>query len=227
MIRIALSGANGRMGMAIREAIALDQSFSLVAELTRDSGLTPLENNPEVLIDFTTPSATLEYLEACKKRDLPMVIGTTGFTSAEKDILIAASQRLPIVFSPNMSVGVNISLVVLDRITEILGKNTSVLLKETHHKHKKDKPSGTALQMATVINDRAGKTVIAPGDIESLRLEELIGVHSATFCLAGESLEVTHRASDRLIFANGALTAARWLIHQNPGLYDMKDVLGL
>jgi len=229
MIKLALSGAQGRVGKVITDMLKEEPHFSLVAELLEDNqGLTTLDSSgAEVLIDFTVPSATIDYVEICCQKQLPMVIGTTGFSKEQKAHIVDASKKIPIVFAPNMSVGVNLALKVVEFLTKALVNEANISLVETHHKHKKDTPSGTALLMASVINEAAGKDLIDSKNIKSERLDEGAGQHTVLFSLLSESLEIKHKAADRSVYAKGSLAAARWLLNKEAGLYDMQDVLGL
>lgn len=220
MINIAIAGANGRMGQLIMHAVENNPEFKLIAKLTRTSIQLPGKNNGQVdivLIDFTIPEATLIHLNMALQYGYPMVIGTTGFTEAQKHTLKAAAQKIPIVFSPNMSLGMNVNYKVLALAEKLLKNKADMAILDMHHKHKKDAPSGSALRMAEVMSSDI--------PITSMRLGENIGSHTAFFSLEGETLEIIHRATDRTAFAKGALQAAKWVLHQAPGLYDMQDVL--
>ncbi len=229
MIRLALSGAQGRVGKFITESVNHDKTFDLVVELLENNGgLSLLEKTPtDVLIDFTVPAATMEYLTACEQHGIPMVIGTTGFSAEQTAKITDAAKKIPIVYAPNMSVGVNLSLRILEFLTKAVGSCSDISLEETHHKNKRDKPSGTALEMAKVINDSLPAPVITAENITSRRLDEGAGQHTALFSLAGETLEIKHQALDRSVYAKGALQAASWLIGKKPGLYNMQDVLSI
>lgn len=216
MIRIALTGTRGRMGQLIAKAVVADETVALVSnekEATRC----------DVFIDFTAPVATLEYLKIASALKVPLVIGTTGFTQTEKDLITEASTLIPIVYSPNMSIGINLVYQLLSVATDILKERAEVGIIDIHHRHKKDAPSGTALRMAEVIEE-AG---IKPQQIQisSLRLGEAIGMHQALFSWGVEEIDITHRATNRDCFAAGALLAAKWITGKSPGLYSMQDVL--
>ena len=236
MIAIAVGGARGRVSQLILQAIEADTDLSLAASISRSDEnphLKAITTPIDVFIDFTTPEATLEYLAICQERRYPMVIGTTGFSELEKVKIAHAAQIIPIVFSPNMSVGVNIMYKLLALAANLLvgadrsnrpGVATDIAIVDIHHQHKKDAPSGTALRMAEVIRNAASDPTI---NLSSVRLGDTIGEHSALFALAGERIEITHKATNRLLYAMGALQAAKWVVSQAPGLYDMQDVLGL
>jgi 4-hydroxy-tetrahydrodipicolinate reductase len=236
MIAIAVGGARGRVSQLILQAIEADTDLSLAASISRSDEsrhLKTMTTPIDVFIDFTTPAATLEYLAICQERRYPMVIGTTGFSELEKVKIAHAAQIIPIVFSPNMSVGVNIMYKLLALAANLLvgadrsnrpGVATDIAIVDIHHQHKKDAPSGTALRMAEVIRNAASDPTI---NLSSVRLGDTIGEHSALFALAGERIEITHKATNRLLYAMGALQAAKWVVSQAPGLYDMQDVLGL
>ena len=197
----------------------------------------------DVLIDFTRPEATLTHLTACTAAGVNMVIGTTGFDQAGKDAIGAAAKKIAIVFAPNMGVGVNAMLMLLDQAARILNDEYDVEIIETHHKHKVDAPSGTALKMGEVIaTARAEKleniAVYAregnvgerkPGTIgfASIRGGDVIGDHTVLFAGAGERIEISHKASNRMSYATGSMRAARFLTGRRSGLYDMFDVLGI
>lgn len=262
MNRIAVAGAAGRMGRALIQATtaASDLALSSAIEYAGSpavgkdagtiAGLNPLgvavgddiaAVDFDVLIEFTRPEPTLEHVAYCVDAGKKMVIGTTGFDAAGRDRITRAAQRIGIVFAPNMSVGVNLCLKLLDISARVLGSAFDVDIVEAHHRHKVDAPSGTARRMGEVIAAARGRTLDAemlPFDRNGqrpdggigfavVRAGEIVGEHTALFAGAGERVEITHRAESRRTFADGALRAARWLLDQKPGLYDMQDVLGL
>jgi 4-hydroxy-tetrahydrodipicolinate reductase len=197
----------------------------------------------DVLIDFTRPEGTLEHLKACRQLGVNMVIGTTGFDEAGKAALLAASADIGIVFAPNMSVGVNLTFKLLETAARILATGYDIEIVEAHHRHKVDAPSGTAIRMGEVIANTLGRSLEdcavygregvtgerAPSTIgfATVRGGDVVGDHTVMFMGLGERVEITHKASSRATFAQGALRAARWLRTQGHGLYDMQDVLGL
>lgn len=221
MISVAVSGARGRVGRLIVQAIEADKAFLLA----------PFDEKPvDVLIDFTAPEATLKYLAICQEKKCPMVIGTTGFSELEKMKIAHASQIIPIVFSPNMSIGINISYKLLALAANLLkdraNHDLDISITDIHRQDKKDAPSGTALRMAEVIREACthNDTHI---NISSVRLGDTVGEHSTVFALPGEQITISHKATDRSLYATGALEAAKWVVKQAPGLYDMQDVLQL
>ena len=197
----------------------------------------------DVLIDFTRPETTLANLEICRKAGKRMVIGTTGFSDAQQQQIATAANDIAIVFAPNMSVGVNLCFKLLETAARVLGDDVDVEIIEAHHRHKVDAPSGTALRMGEVVADALGRDLKAcavygreghTGErdaktigFETIRAGDIVGDHTVMFAGAGEIVEITHKASSRMTFANGALRAAAWLMSRETGLFDMQDVLGL
>jgi len=195
------------------------------------------------LIDFTLPEVMLKNLAICRKNGKAMVIGTTGLDAAQKQLLADAGKDIPIVFAANFSVGVNLSLKLLDLTARVLGDDADIEIIEAHHRHKIDAPSGTALRMGEVIADalgrdlqevavygREGHTGARERDtigFATVRGGDVVGDHTVLFATEGERLEITHKASSRMTFAKGAVRAALWLDGREPGLYDMQDVLDL
>ena len=243
MIRIAVVGASGRMGQTIIEAI--NQSDKVILGVTLDKGddLNAVLDQFDTLIDFTRPEATLEYLNACQSSGKSMVIGTTGFSDDQLQAINAAASNMPIVFAPNMSVGVNLSLKLLDMAARVIGEDADIEIVEAHHRHKVDAPSGTALKMGEVVANALGRDlsecavygregIEEPRDrqtigFSTIRGGDVVGEHTVSFFMEGERVEITHKASSRLTFANGAVRAAGWLEGQSAGLYSMQDVLDL
>lgn len=197
----------------------------------------------EVMIDFTYPPETLKMVQEAQRKKKPMVIGTTGFLRDQEKKIKDASKKIPIVWSPNMSVGVNVMLKFLADAANILGEAYDVEIMEIHHRQKKDAPSGTALRMGETISAGRGASLarvgrfsrqgkIGPrktGEIgfQSQRAGDVVGEHTVTFAGPGERIEMTHRAHSRNNFSRGAILAAKWVADQPPGLYDMMDVLGM
>jgi 4-hydroxy-tetrahydrodipicolinate reductase len=266
MTRIAITGAAGRMGRSLIEACqqvdGLDVTVALEHPehplLGSDAGdlagigklgvmlgadLAAVTDAFDVLIDFTRPQPTLANLELCRQAGRRMVIGTTGFSDAERARIAAAATDIGIVFAPNMSVGVNLCLKLLDMAARVLGDEADIEIIEAHHRHKVDAPSGTALRMGEVVaaalgrdlkscavygreghtGERDSKTI----GFETIRAGDIVGDHTVMFAGIGERVEITHKASSRMTFANGALRAAAWLMAREAGLFDMQDVLGL
>ncbi|MCP4992272.1 MAG: 4-hydroxy-tetrahydrodipicolinate reductase [Gammaproteobacteria bacterium] len=197
----------------------------------------------DVVIDFTRPGPTLAHLAVCLAADKRMVIGTTGFSDDEKAKLQAAAEKIAIVFAPNMSVGVNLCFKLLDIAARVMGDEVDIEVVEAHHRHKVDAPSGTALRMGEVVADALGRDldecavygregVTGERDrktigFETIRAGDIVGDHTVMFADVGERVEITHKASSRMTFANGALRASGWIMQQPNGLFDMQDVLGL
>lgn len=242
MIKIAISGAGGRMGRSVIEA---SQNFGLESvSLDKGDDLVQLVQHFDILIDFTHPLATLNYLETCTKFGKKMVIGTTGFSDKELVKLENYGTKIPIVFAPNMSIGVNLTFKLLAMSSQIIGEDADIEIVEAHHRYKVDAPSGTALKMAEVVANALGRDlktcttysrqgISKPREkgtigFSTVRGGDIIGEHNVYFFLDGECIEISHKASSRQIFANGAIKAAMWLEKQSrPGLYNMQDVLGL
>ncbi len=264
-LKIAVAGAGGRMGRTLIEAVlsqpdlcelagAIDQTNSPC--LGQDAGLfigkqtgiiidsdsESAINQADILIDFTLPQGTLTHIPLCIKHNTSMVIGTTGFDDAGKTAIHTASEQIGIVFAANFSVGVNLSLVLLDIAAKVLQPGYDIEITETHHRHKVDAPSGTALRMGEVVAHAVGrdlKTCAIYGRqghtgernpetiaFNTIRAGDVVGDHTVLFACEGERLEITHKASSRMTFASGAVRAALWLSNKK-GLFDMQDVLGL
>lgn len=197
----------------------------------------------DLLIDFSQVEASLEYLEFCRRHNKAMVIGTTGFDEQQKSLIQRAAQTIPIVFAPNMSVGVNLCFHLLQQAAAVMGADSDIEIIETHHRNKLDAPSGTALRMGEVVAQELGRDLSdcavygregisavrdsATIGFSSIRAGDVIGDHTVMFASAGERLEITHKSSSRQTYANGALRAAQWLNGRAAGLYDMLDVLNL
>ena len=196
-----------------------------------------------MLIDFSRTESTLNYLAACEKMGVNLIIGTTGFDDAGKARIAAAAEKVGIVFAANFSVGVNLTFALLNTAARVLSEGYDIEIIEAHHRHKVDAPSGTALRMGEVIADALGRDLKQcavygreghtgardPSTIgfATVRGGDIVGDHTALFATDGERVEITHKASSRATFANGAVRAAVWLQTQPQGLYDMQDVLGL
>ena len=262
---IAIAGASGRMGQMLIDAIrqsgdcalagALDRSDSpdlgqdagapagwasgvkVTADL--DTGLKPAR----VLIDFTRPDATMAHLAACRKNGVGLVIGTTGFSDEQKAEITAAAKDIPVVFAPNMSVGVNVTFKLLEMAAKALSTGYDIEVIEAHHRHKVDAPSGTALKMGEVIAEALGRDLKDCAVYErfghtgerdpstigfaTIRGGDIVGDHTVLFAGTGERIEISHKSSNRQGYAQGALRAARFLADKRNGLYDMYDVLNL
>jgi 4-hydroxy-tetrahydrodipicolinate reductase len=197
----------------------------------------------EVLIDFTRPEGTLEHIKVCRELGVALVIGTTGFTDAQKAVIAEASKDIAIMMAPNMSVGVNVTLKLLEMAAKALATGYDIEIIEAHHRHKVDAPSGTALKMGEVIADALGRdlkdcAVYAregvtgerdPSSIgfATIRGGDIVGDHTVLFAGTGERIEISHKSSSRATYAQGSLRAVRFLAGQKVGLFDMADVLGL
>lgn len=263
--QVAVAGASGRMGQMLIEAIrdaddcrlagALDQPTShaigndAAAFLGHASGVPVTADvhagleHAQVLIDFTRPEGTLAHLKACRERGVKMVIGTTGFTEAQKAQIADAARDIAIVMAPNMSVGVNVTLKLLEMAAKALATGYDIEVIEAHHRHKVDAPSGTALKMGEVIAEALGRDLDQVGVYErhghtgerdpstigfsTIRGGDIVGDHTVLFAGTGERIEIIHRSASRATYAQGSLRAVRFLAGQQQGLFDMFDVLGL
>jgi 4-hydroxy-tetrahydrodipicolinate reductase len=263
-LTVAIAGAGGRMGRMLIEAALAADDIRIAAAFDRagspDIGRDCAEflgrktgiaigddlarmRDAQVLIDFTRPEGTLEHLKHCTAHEVAMVIGTTGFEAAGKAAIRAAAEKIAIVFAPNMSVGVNATLKLLEVAAKILSSGYDIEIIEAHHRHKVDAPSGTALAMGEAIARALGArledvAVYArrgitgerkPGTIgfSAIRGGDIVGDHTVLFAGLGERIEITHTSASRLTYALGALRAARFLAGRSKGLFDMHDVLGL
>jgi len=266
MTDIIITGAAGRMGRNLLDSVKNTDNANLYAAIERPDGsfigldagemagignmgksitgsLEQVASTNNICIDFTLPHVTLNNIKVCVSNGTKMVIGTTGLTDEEKQILVQASKTIPIVFAPNFSVGVNLSFKLLEVAAKVLGDDVDIEIIEAHHRHKVDAPSGTALGMGEVIADTLGRDLNEcavygrqgqTGErdrktigFETIRAGDIVGEHTALFAGIGERIEITHKASSRMTFANGAVRAALWLENQPAGLYTMRDVLDL
>jgi 4-hydroxy-tetrahydrodipicolinate reductase len=264
-MKIAVAGASGRMGKMLIETIAAADDASLAGALDipqsafigTDAGLSlgkvtgvSIESElakalagAEFLIDFTRPEGTLEHLNYCAEHGIKMIIGTTGFDEAGKAAIAEAAKKTAIVFAPNMSVGVNVTLKLLEMAAKSFSHGYDIEIIEAHHRHKVDAPSGTALKMGEVIADTLGRDLKEVGvfsregvtgerdpssiGFATIRGGDIVGDHTVLFAGIGERVEITHKSSSRVTYAHGSLRAARFLADKTTGLYDMYDVLGL
>lgn len=263
-VRVAVAGAAGRMGRSLVQACAGNGEFSVCAaidqpgaeEIGFDVGTlagvgalgVPIEDHVadgpwDVLIDFTTPEATVEHIAVCRALGRRTVIGTTGFSAEDRTVVAAASEEIAVVLAPNMSIGVNLCFKLLEVAARVLGDDFDVEIIEAHHRQKVDAPSGTALRMGEIVADtlgrnlstcavfgRQGRTGARDRQVigfETVRAGDIVGEHTAMFAGTGERVEITHKASSRMTFARGALRAAQWLMTREHGLFDMQDVLAL
>jgi 4-hydroxy-tetrahydrodipicolinate reductase len=223
-MKICVSGSKGKMGMRIIELAKDDAALELVGsfDVGEDSEI-PMAMC-DCLIEFTSPEATMEHLAACERLGKAMVIGTTGLSDADRLTIEAASKKIPIVFSPNMSVGVNLLFKMVADAAKALGREYHVEIVEAHHTEKKDSPSGTAKEIARIVKECNGDGHVP---IESIREDEIVGEHTITFDSSVDTIEITHSAKTRDIFAKGALKAAKFTAGKSSGFFSMKDVLAL
>jgi 4-hydroxy-tetrahydrodipicolinate reductase len=266
MTRIAVAGASGQMGAVLIKAAALADKAALTVAVSRPGsaaigkdagelagigalgikvidGLAAVVDQFDVLIDFTRPDTSMAVIEICQWAGKKIVIGTTGFSAAQKALISDAAKDVSIVMAPNMSVGVNLSLKLLEMTAKVMGDHTDIEIIEAHHRHKVDAPSGTALRMGEVIAETLGRNLKdcavygregKTGErdrktigFSTIRAGDIVGEHTVIFADDGERVEITHKATSRMTFANGAVGAAIWVNDKQNGLYDMQDVLGL
>lgn len=252
MTNVVITGISGRMGATLARLVRADAELQLAAGTERSelkgldvpvySALQNALQNANAVIDFTSPEASVEHAKVCAERGVPLVIGSTGFKDEQRAQLAESARKIAIVEAPNMSVGVNLVMQVAAQLATVLGRDFDIEIVESHHRMKKDAPSGTALKIADIIAQAIGRTkqdfrtqrdgVIGERPkneigIQTLRGGDVVGEHTVFFYGDGERVELTHRATSRDQFARGALRAVKWLQGKNPGLYDMQDVLGL
>ncbi len=219
-IGVFVQGLDGRMGQAVQALIDASPEYALRARVAQ----------AEAVIDFSRPAGTFAVLEQCLASSVPLVTGTTALQDDWRRARDAAASRLPILEAPNMSIGVNLIYLLLETAAASIGNEADIDIIETHHRHKVDAPSGTALHMGQVIEDALAAVRRAAGDeikvnYHSVRAGDVPGEHRVTFTLAGERVEVGHVAMNRAVFALGALRAAKWIQAASPGVYSMRDVL--
>lgn len=266
-IAIAIAGVSGRMGQALLQVFSHMEGLRLSVLLVNKGSSFPVSDREkrwdislsdvkvvdtleatcgdfDVLVDFTRPAGTLNYLSYCRKHGKNMVIGTTGFTASEKSLIEEATQHIAIVCAANFSVGVTIVLKLLETAAHLIRKDTDIDIIDLHHRHKVDAPSGTALAMGEVLANALGgpnamqvhssaEPKEGPANrgtschigFSSVRTGDIVGEHTVLFSSEGERIEITHKASSRASFAKGALLAASWISHKEKGLFDMRDVL--
>lgn len=263
-VKVVIAGCTGRMGHALLECVFADADLVLHAavdrasnpQIGRDAGELLGKNvgvkisgnmdealkNADVLVDFTRPEASLQYLAACEKANVSMVIGTTGFSADEKALIAKTAEKISIVFAPNMSVGVTLLINLVEQAAKVLAQGYDIEVVEMHHRHKVDAPSGTALRLGEAAAKGIGKTLDecavyaregVTGEREAgtigfatMRGGDVVGDHTVVLAGVGERVELTHKASSRATFALGALRAAKYLADKKTGLFDMQDVLG-
>lgn len=241
MLKALINGSAGRMGKALLE-LAPEAGVKVVAGVDVGDDLKPVIGTCDVVIDFSFHKATLPVCRLAAEHTKPVVIGTTGHTPKEREEIAELALRIPICLSGNYSIGVNTLFYLTRRAAQILGRAYDAEIVELHHRHKKDAPSGTAENLASLLREslhipedglRHGRSGIVgerTGDeigMHAVRGGEVVGEHTVFFFGPHDRIELTHRAGDRRIFASGAFRAAQWLVRQPPGLYDMRDVLGL
>jgi len=264
-LNVVIAGCSGRMGHALLEGVFGDEALQLHAaldrsdspQLGRDAGeqfgrktdvlishdVAAALAGADVLVDFTRPEPSLQYLQACRKAGVAMVIGTTGFTPEQKQQIEAASADIGVVFAPNMSVGVTLLINLVKEAAKVLSEGYDIEVIEAHHRHKVDAPSGTALRLGEAAAEALGRDLAScavygregvtgerdPSTIgfATVRGGDVVGDHTVLFAGIGERVELTHKASSRATFALGALRAAKFLTGRSSGLFDMRDVLSL
>ncbi|MBN1164836.1 MAG: 4-hydroxy-tetrahydrodipicolinate reductase [Candidatus Krumholzibacteriota bacterium] len=254
MIKIVITGAGGRMGGIVAEEIAREEGLELVGAVVAPrhaavgsvfhginivSDLREVLSPADVIVDFTSPEASLRFIAACAQAGRAMVIGTTGFSAPQIETIRGFSEKIPVLLSPNMSAGTNLLFKLVEEVTRAL-EGFDIEIMEIHHNRKKDSPSGTASRLAEAVQKVRPGTTLIPGregsigprpkeeiGIFSLRGGDVVGEHTVIFAGEGERLELTHRAHSRLTFARGTLRAISFIHGRAPGLYSMTDVLGL
>jgi 4-hydroxy-tetrahydrodipicolinate reductase len=243
MIRIGILGSAGRMGKALVEVSSRDTSTQVSALVDASDSLASVLCDVDVFIDFSTPQATAKNLPILAEKGIPVVVGTTGLNTSDLAILEAASQKTPIVFATNYSVGVNVMWKVIESVTSALAADYDADIVESHHRHKKDAPSGTAVTTAqillaakgldyekNVVFGRSGRENTRSRDelgVLAVRGGGVVGEHTVIYASDGDKLEIKHTAFSRETFAAGAIRAAKWLVGRPAGLYNMQNVLGL
>lgn len=266
MVRIGVCGAAGRMGKTILEVCNDNDGVEVTAAieysgspmLGLDAGelagigklgvnitddIASVADQVDVIIDFTLATSVAANIQKCVAANCKMVIGTTGLSQNDQDLIKTASEKIAIVFAPNMSIGVNLCFKLLEIAAQVIGDDTDIEIIEAHHRHKKDAPSGTAIRMGEVVANTIGRDlkecavygregITGVRDkktigFETIRAGDIVGDHTVMFAAEGERVEITHKASSRKTFASGAVRAAQWLARKETGLFDMQDVLNL
>jgi 4-hydroxy-tetrahydrodipicolinate reductase len=222
-VRVLLIGAAGRMGKTVLDLARSDREIDIAAQCDLGDSIEPAMKNCDVAIDFSQADSIDEICRAALQRGKSLVIGTTGHSQQQRRMIEETAHSVPIVLASNFSVGVNVLFWLTQKAAELLGSDFNPEIVETHHKMKKDAPSGTAKTLAEIL--KAVRHSEIP--IESIREGDIVGDHTVIFGGPGERLELTHRAVNRGIFALGALRAAKWIVDKPPALYSMQDVLGL
>ena len=243
MTRVIITGSKGRMGKALVACAPLHPGLEVVGQIDQGDDLTAIIARCDVVIDFSSHSATAAIADLCSKHSKALVVGTTGHDDKEKSSITHHASHIPMVLSSNYSTGVNTLFWLTRKAAEILGPGYDLEVVEMHHRLKKDAPSGTAKSLAEILaavrkqqlakvarhgrEGIVGERTTEEIGIHSIRGGDVVGDHTVVFAVNGERVELTHKASSRDTFANGALRAALWVVKQKPGLYDMQDVLGL
>jgi 4-hydroxy-tetrahydrodipicolinate reductase len=243
MTKIIITGSKGRMGQALVSCAKSFRELEIAAQIDKDDDLAGVIGNGDVVVDFSAHSVTPEVAALCAGHHKALVIGTTGHTDTDKFEITKVVAGIPVVWASNFSTGVNTLFWLTRKAAEILGPSYDLEVVEMHHRLKRDAPSGTAKTLAEILAGvrklqldeaaRHGRVGIVGArtqseiGIHSIRGGDVVGDHTVIFANTGERLELTHKASSRDTFANGALRAALWVVKQKPGLYDMQDVLGL
>jgi 4-hydroxy-tetrahydrodipicolinate reductase len=222
-VRVLLIGAAGRMGKTVRELAQNDREIQITALCDLGDSIEPAMKTCDVAIDFSQADSIDEICRAASAYGKSLVIGTTGHSEQQRKTIEETAQSVPLVLASNFSVGINVLFWLTQKAGELLGADFSAEIIETHHKMKKDAPSGTAKTLAELLESERNSEI----PIQSIREGDVVGEHTVVFEGAGERLELTHRAANRGIFALGALRAAKWIVHKPPRLYSMQDVLGL
>lgn len=242
-VRVLINGYKGRMGQALIACSQRMTDLKVTAQADQGDPLAPLIAQVDVVIDFSFHSVTAHVAEICAEAGKALVIGTTGHTEAEKTAIRAHQSRIPMVWASNYSTGVNTLFWLTRKAAEILGPSFDLEVVEMHHRLKKDAPSGTATTLAEILADVrkqqlsevirngregiVGERTSAEIGMHAVRGGDVVGDHTVIYAAVGERVELTHKASSRDTFANGALRASAWVVRQKPGIYDMQDVLGL
>lgn len=239
-VRILLIGHSGQMGRAISAAVESEPDLAITARCELGDKLGDKMRDIDAAIDFTQADATELICATAVKKSVPLVIGTTGHSSKQREKIDEAAKTIPVIYSPNFSVGVNTLFWLTRKTAELLGDDFDLEIVEMHHRLKKDAPSGTARRLAEILMETRGIDKVRHGrdgnvgersgmeiGVHAVRGGDVVGDHTVIFAGGGERVELTHRAGSRATFARGALRAARWIIGKPAGLYSMQDVLGL
>ncbi len=266
MVRVGICGAAGRMGKTILEVCNDNEAIEITAAIEYSGSpmlglnagelagigklgvnitddISSVANQVDVMIDFTLATSVPANIQKCVSAGVKMVIGTTGLTQDDHELIKTASKKIAIVFAPNMSIGVNLCFKLLEMAAQVIGEDTDIEIIEAHHRHKKDAPSGTAIRMGEVVANTLGRNlkecavygregITGVRDkntigFETIRAGDIVGDHTVMFAADGERVEITHKATSRKTFASGAVRAAQWLLDKECGLFDMQDVLNL